>query len=282
MLASESFRGLPALLTSSTLTPFLESASSVLLLVYARNAVPDAPLRLAARDVVRVVHVRKFPIRGYIRVLVGRTVENTVGIAKYFLVLNESVGMSKKTFRGVLIADNGFKSKKFAWFHQTSQGFYTGGYLNNLQFHSSYHTDGKNHQIIGDKPSPWKYGQRLDKFVGWELLSITAFNKNDIPGKPYKKKKKVDVVKTIDIRDYPHDTISTIWAFFEVGRTDLIKEVSKSWLKGELFLFKQTTPWLVIYLVTDEKPLIEMDEENIYVSGIANEKGKHYEFTAFG
>lgn len=190
--------------------------------------------------------------------------------------------MSKSTFRGVLVARGGVANKKIAWFHQTPQGFYMGTYFNNLPFHSSYHTDGKRHQIIGDNRTPWKYGQRLDKFLGWELHSITAFDKNNIPGSPYKKKKKVDVVETIDIHDYPHDTISIIWAFFEVGRSDLIKEVSKSWLRGDLFLFNQITPWLVVYLVKDEKPLIEMDEENIYVSGIANEKGKQYEFIAFG
>lgn len=41
----------------------------------ARHAVPDAPVRLAAGDVVAVVHVRKFPIHAYIRVLVGGDVQ---------------------------------------------------------------------------------------------------------------------------------------------------------------------------------------------------------------
>lgn len=49
---------------------------------YALHSPLYANARLAGADVVAVMHVRKFPIRAYIRVVVGGSVELAVGVER--------------------------------------------------------------------------------------------------------------------------------------------------------------------------------------------------------
>lgn len=191
--------------------------------------------------------------------------------------------MTEKTnFRGVLVASDGVLDKKVAWFHKNKAGLYTGTFNMGVQHHMSYHTDGKKHQIFGTKRTPWEFGQRLDRFLGWEILFFSTLNKSSIPGEPYEKKKKIDKVVSFNIHEYPHKEINMIWTLFEDGKKDLLKNVTSSWPRGTTFLFDQINPWLVIHLVEDEKPLMEFDGGKVKVSGMLNEKGKEYRWIAIG
>jgi hypothetical protein len=136
--------------------------------------------------------------------------------------------------------------------------FYFGGIYNGkMQVKSSRHVSGKYHTKSNDDTIYMDHGERenLKVFTGFEALgrfSLSPKNFNKSPfGKTYSGGK-VTGSAFIDIRNYDK-SININTFLLEPSKTERLFSVSDSMENGQLIIFTQTNPWIVLTVMENFK-----------------------------
>lgn len=161
--------------------------------------------------------------------------------------------MSNKVRNIKLLVTDDNTIKEIMWFKHTGKEFFFGEIMEGIDFHVSYHENGKIHWKIlklneGGKPkySAGRKYQPLTEFKGHVQLGFLALDKNSLENY-YKKQynmKKCDNIIHVDTRSSDSNQLSISVHLVETGRRDLIPISPNE--NPNIHIITSVSPWLVV------------------------------------